>query len=119
MPGGPSTPPEADPPPGKPARGLRNEPITVLVLVLAGGVWLIVAPFVVSYGDTDAADAARVNDIAVGCVLIVLSFPLPGHRPDDVPRSQAARRSLPRPSWTAGLLRYGPGHPSRAGCCRP
>lgn len=43
------------------------------VLVLAAGVLLIVAPFVVSYGDTAAADAARVNDITVGCVLVVLA----------------------------------------------
>ncbi|MER7700930.1 SPW repeat protein [Streptomyces sp. NPDC096095] len=122
-----SPPPEAGPPPRKLARGLRNEPISGLmllaslwlfvgawiigypftepavdahtveiligivvfcvalarlirprgrvsdVLVLAGGVLLIVAPFVVSYGDTAAADAARVNDITVGCVLVVLA----------------------------------------------
>ncbi|MEI7032252.1 SPW repeat domain-containing protein [Streptomyces pratensis] len=43
------------------------------LVVLAGGAWLIVAPFAVSYGDTAAADAARVNDIAVGGVLVVLS----------------------------------------------
>ncbi|WP_162638599.1 SPW repeat domain-containing protein [Streptomyces bacillaris] len=124
---GQSSPPETGPSPRKLARGLRNEPISGLmllsslwlfvgawiigypftepavdahlieilvgvvvfcvalarlirprgwvsdVLVLAGGVWLFVAPFVVSYGDTAAADAARVNDITVGCVLVVLS----------------------------------------------
>ncbi|MEU0098695.1 hypothetical protein [Streptomyces sp. NPDC006267] len=127
MPRGQSTPPSVRPPPRELARGLRNEPISALllivslwlfvgawvigypftepavdahlteilvgivvlcvamarlirprgrasdVLVLAGGVWLTVAPFVVSYGDTAAADAARVNDITVGCVLVLLA----------------------------------------------
>ncbi|MCX2924442.1 SPW repeat domain-containing protein [Streptomyces sp. NEAU-W12] len=126
--GQPTPPPETGPQPRGLARGLRNEPISFLllivslwlfvgawiigypftepavdahtieilvgivvfcvalarlirprgrvsdVLVLAAGVLLIVAPFVVGYGDTAAADAARVNDITVGCVLVLLAL---------------------------------------------
>ncbi|MCZ7456267.1 SPW repeat domain-containing protein [Streptomyces sp. WMMC940] len=43
------------------------------LLVLVGGAWLIVAPFLFGYGDTEAADAARVNDLTVGGTLVLLA----------------------------------------------
>lgn len=50
----------------------RRGPVSDLI-VAAAGAWLIVAPFVVSYGDTSRADAARINDAATGAVLILLA----------------------------------------------
>ncbi|WP_432075378.1 SPW repeat domain-containing protein [Streptomyces wuyuanensis] len=43
------------------------------ILVLVGGAWLIVAPFLFGYGDTEATDAARVNDVTVGSLLVLLA----------------------------------------------
>ncbi|WP_078606953.1 SPW repeat domain-containing protein [Streptomyces flavidovirens] len=50
----------------------RRGPVSDLV-VTAAGAWIIAAPFVVSYGDSSKADAARINDVATGVVVIVLS----------------------------------------------
>lgn len=44
-----------------------------LLIAVAGG-WLIAAPFVLSYGDTSKADAARVNDVSTGGLLVVLAL---------------------------------------------
>ncbi|MFG3310173.1 hypothetical protein [Streptomyces wuyuanensis] len=43
------------------------------LLVLVGGSCLIAAPYLFGYGDTEAADAARVNDLTVGSVLVLLA----------------------------------------------
>ncbi|WP_409473632.1 SPW repeat domain-containing protein [Streptomyces sp. HC307] len=43
-----------------------------LLIAVAGG-WLIAVPFALSYGDTAKADAARVNDIATGSLLVMLA----------------------------------------------
>ncbi|GAB3971429.1 SPW repeat domain-containing protein [Streptomyces sparsus] len=43
------------------------------VLVLVAGVALAAAPFVFGYGDTYRADAARVNDVVTGVVLVLLA----------------------------------------------
>ncbi|WP_236244758.1 SPW repeat protein [Streptomyces sp. CC210A] len=56
------------------ARLIRPRGRAADLIVLAGGVWLVVAPFALSYGDTAAAGAARVNDLAVGSALIALSL---------------------------------------------
>ncbi|OII68572.1 hypothetical protein [Streptomyces sp. CC77] len=56
------------------ARLIRPRGRAADLIVLAGGVWLVVAPFALSYGDTAAAGAAHVNDLAVGSALIALSL---------------------------------------------
>ncbi|WP_107308383.1 SPW repeat domain-containing protein [Streptomyces qaidamensis] len=55
------------------ARMVRQRGPVSEIVVAAAGAWLVAAPFVVSYGDTSKADAARINDIATGSVLILLA----------------------------------------------
>ncbi|MBT2367284.1 SPW repeat protein [Streptomyces sp. ISL-10] len=50
----------------------RHGWVTDLIIVVAGA-WLIAAPFLISYGDTSQADAARTNDVVTGIVLILLA----------------------------------------------
>ncbi|MFD4247055.1 SPW repeat protein [Streptomyces sp. NPDC058525] len=50
----------------------RRGPVSDLIIAVAGA-WLIVAPFVIGYGGTSKADAARINEVATGIVLILLA----------------------------------------------
>ncbi|MEU6180429.1 SPW repeat domain-containing protein [Streptomyces coeruleorubidus] len=55
------------------ARLIRPRGVSSDLLIAVAGGWLIAAPFALSYGGTAKADAARVNDIATGGLLVVLA----------------------------------------------
>ncbi|NGO12614.1 hypothetical protein G5C60_34650 [Streptomyces sp. HC44] len=44
-----------------------------VVLILALGVWLVIAPYVLGYGQSDTNDVARANDLAAGLVIAALA----------------------------------------------
>lgn len=55
------------------ARFVRPSGTAPDLIVLLAGAWLVAAPFVLSYGDTSKADAARFNNVTVGTLLILLA----------------------------------------------
>ena len=59
----------------EPAAGRVPAPVLAARLALAGGVWLIAAPFVLGYSATGAGFRAYWNDVGVGLAVVALMLP--------------------------------------------